>query len=756
MLEWLQNSDFKSPAETVGEVPRSSLRLNYVETVTQAYLDDPAFDIGDESVPQKVRDIARHRQRLAEERARMSEDRARERDELRFGPFTYTVRSSGAVRIISYDGNARLVEIPERIEGGEVVALDSGLFCGHDEIEEATIPDSVENLGHRVFEGCSGLRHVRLSGGLRQVGSGAFAHCGHIDVVEVNSPVVSVEGKLLAGLSAGRIAFGPQVREVDLSGFDVKGLESVSVNEGNPALATDGLALFSCDGRILLRLVVPVECYEVPEGCEAIGDKACDSLHALRHVVFPGGLRFIGRLAFAKTSLCEVDFPTELESIGEKAFFRCLELSEAVLPDALCSLGEEAFSSSGVQSVSLPSTLEHLGARAFDKTPVQKNVSYESIVVRPNWGATAGSIRIDCCGGIYQGDALLELLGLVENYHVAAGTRRIAEGACKRHRTLRFVSLPEGVREIGADAFRGNRSLRVAELPETLQVIGARAFLDTSIRSLRVGAEVREIGENALVVRGENPLLGHEPLLDVSLDQANEYFYEESGLLCKRGGGRSGGDSVVLYLGTEGVVRIPETVTRIDAFAFCGAVNVAELYLHDHIECICTGAFSSKRTPSMLHLRFAEEVQGVREAHLPMPSYTSRYRSMMPLFETADRKTRFNFEYYDTWVANSLSTAEFAPAALARLKTPVRLCRRCRELYEGILARKALPVCRYFADKGDLDALVQLHEGGYLTEGHVESALESFLGTGEAQATACLFELRKRIAPAFAGIDLGL
>ena len=769
MLEWLQNSDFKGPADTAAVPPRSSLRLNHVEVVSQI-LADPSFDASDESVPQSIRDIAGNRKRLAEDRRRLAEDRARERVELRFGSFTYTVGSQGRVRIVAYDGCYSVVRIPRSIEGGSVVALASSLFSGHGEIESVLMPDSVERIGHRLFEGCSNLRKVRLSAALAQVGSGTFSHCGEIDEVEVNSPVAAVEGKLLAGSCVSHISFGLQVRAIDPADFSVIGLKSISVDKGNEYLTTDGVALFSRDGKTLVRMVVPRACYEIPAGCEVVGEKAFDSVQTLTSVSLPEGLRVIGRLAFAKTSLREVAFPDSLEVVGDKAFFFCSKLRAANLPRSLRFLGAEAFASSGVESASLPSSLEEFGARAFDKTPVRKSVACGSVTVFPNMGAegelpraadavdtpATGELRIDRCGGVYQGDTFLELFGLMESYHVASGTTRIAAGACKRHETLRSISIPEGVIEVGDDAFRNNRALRVIDLPETLQVVGARAFLDTSVPSLRLGPAVRQIGECALVVQGENPFLGSGRALQVDLDAANRCFYIESGLLCERGGGRSGGDAVVLYLGTESVVRIPEAVTQIDAFAFCGAANVVELYLHARIECICTGAFSSKRTPRMLHLGFAEEVQGVREVHLPMPSYTSRYRSMMPLFETSDRKTRFNFEYYDTWVANSLNTAEFAPAALARLKNPVRLCQRCRDLYEGILTRKALPVCRYFAGKGDLGALVQLHEWGYLTESHMESALASFLGAGEAQATACLLELRKRIMPTFAGIDLRL
>ena len=802
MLEWLQSGDFKGPADTAATAPRSSLRLNHVEMVSRM-LDDPSFDPDGAGVPQGVRDIARNRARLAKDRARLAEDRARERVELRFGSFAYTMNAQGLVRIVAYDGHDPSVEVPGSIKGGEVVALASGLFSGHEEIESVAMPDSVEAIGHRAFEKCSGLKRVRLSAELKQVGSGVFAQCGRIDEVEINSPIVSIEGKLLSGVSVARISFGSRVRDVDLVGCSVKDLESVSVDGANPFLSTDGISLFSRDGKTLVCMVVPRARCEIPAGCEVVGEKAFDSVRALSSVSLPEGLRTIECMAFAKTSLREVAFPDSLESVGDKAFFSCTQLRAADLPRSLRFLGAEAFASSGVERVALPSSLERLGARVFDKTPAQKNVSNGSVTVRqipsttPAAGGlreraealtagaagelseqaeapavaatgelrervvvpatpTAGGLRIDRSGGVYQGSTFLELFGLVESYGVAPGTTRIAAGACKRHETLCAVTIPEGVVEIGDDAFRGARSLRAVDLPETLQTIGARAFLDTSVSLLRLGPAVRRIGECALVAQGENPFLGSGRALQLDLDGANGRFYIESGLLCERGAGKAGGDAVVAYTGPENVVRVPRAATQINAYAFCGLDGVSELYLHDRVLSICTGALSTKQAVRVLHLEFPEEVEGVRAVRLPMPSYTSRYRSMMPLFEAADRQTRFNFEYYDTWVANSLNTAEFAPAALARLRTPVRLCERCRSLYEGLFVRKAAAVCRYFAGRGDLDALEQLYEWGYLTCDQVEAELASSLELGEAQATACLLELRRRISRGSGSVSSGL
>ena len=70
--------------------------------------------------------------------------------------------------------------------------------------------------------------------------------------------------------------------------------------------------------------------------------------------------------------------------------------------------------------------------------------------------------------------------------------------------------------------------------------------------------------------------------------------------------------------------------------------------------------------------------------------------------------------------------------------------------------RKALAVCRYFSGKGDLDALEQLHDWGYLMYEQVECVLNDALESGDAQATACLLELRRRISRGSGSVSAGL
>ena len=443
--------------------------------------------------------------------------------------------------------------------------------------------------------------------------------------------------------------------------------------------------------------------------------------------------------------------PASVEAVGEKAFYHCARLVQAHLPAGCREIGAEAFAFTALARAELPAGLEQLGFRAFDHTPAQARIGEGALGVSP----ANRCLDLDAEGGLYRHDVFLELIGQVESYRVRPGTHAVADEAFKRHAHVRAVELPEGVFSVGREAFRGNRQLVRVDLPESLERIGERAFLDTSLSTLRLSENVRSIGEDALLVQGDNQLMPRRPLQSISLDAANPVYYLENGLLCQRDGSKMGGDTCLLYVGPDDVVRIPRQVTHVASLAFCGASGVAELHLHGHLHSICNGAFSTARSIPLVHVEFPEPVDGYEAGEFRVPELSSRYRSPSYLFGAGPGGTAFDFEYYDSWVTHAATMREFAPAALYRLQHPMCLSDHTRGLYENIFQRKARQACRYFADQGDLDALAWLAGRGLLDDGAIEAELGTATREGRTQATACLLELQHRLMPA-AGVDFSL
>lgn len=674
-----------------------------------------------------------------------------ENDERRWGAYRFRLRATGTVRLLAYEGCQAEVAVPSHIDGLPVTALASNLFRDHAEIERVELPDTVEHAGHHVFDGCRNLRFARLSCALETVDRTLFAGCGQLGEVVLTALCVKLENSSFCDSPVTRVCFGPLVEKLQAKPLPLLRVREIAVDEGNPRFRTDGRALYSKDGGALYRLVVPCERYEVAAGCALVEDRAFDSMACLRHVGLPEGLRRIGRLAFAKTGLAAVHLPASVEDVGAMAFYHCAKLTSVVLPSGLRSIGEEAFALSGLVRAALPASLEQLGFCAFDKTPAQKAVGQGALAIDPG----NRHLDLDSWGGLYCHDVFVELIGQAAHYAVRPGTHALGAGSFKRHRTICAVDVPEGVFEVRAEAFKGCRRLVRVDLPRSLERIGERAFLDTALVTLRLSENVREIGDDALLVQGQNQLTPQTPLASIDLDERNPVFYLENGLLCERDGNKAGGDTCLLYVGPDHIVRIPDQVTKIANLAFCGADGVDELYVHDHLQSVCMGAFSTSRTIPRMHVEFPRPVDGYASGDFSVPSLSARYRSPSYLISTDDAGTCFDFEYYDSWVTHAVDVAEFAPAGLYRLTHPMSLDQRTKGLYEGIFARRSTSVCRFFAERGDLAALEALCERGLLPDDVVGQELEAAVHEGRAQATGCLLELRHRRLPAD-GIDFSL
>ncbi|MGN0078608.1 MAG: leucine-rich repeat domain-containing protein [Coriobacteriales bacterium] len=552
-----------------------------------------------------------------------------------------------------------------------------------------------------------------------------------------------VEGRPVLQIEPGLFAGFDDVLEIRL-GQSPEGLE--------PAFTTDGLALYSADGSRLLQLAAHCSSYQVSEACVEIAPRSFDSAAYLKRVELPQGLRSIGRLAFAKSGLQAVEIPSSVEVVGEKAFYSCRQLTACTFAPGLRVIGVEAFANSGLARAVLPATLQELGAAAFNGTPAQKRLAEAAIVIDER----NLHLSLDESGGLYAGGVLLEYLGCSRAYEVRPGTWRIGEGACRRNQQLQAVVLPEGVGEIGDEAFRGCRNLEYLALPESLEQIGARAFMDTRIRELHLSKNVLRIGESALLVQGESPQHAAGLSAKVELDPDNIFFYVESGLLCQRGGGDAGGDACVLYVGPDNIVRIPQAVNRLLPNAMSGASGIDELYIHGHLHSICRDALTVARSIPVLHVEFAEPLDGCPGCDFIVPSLSARYRVLTNLLTTSAKGTVFDFDYYDSWVSNATRLEEFAPAALQRLANPVRLSARSREVYLGIIARKQGQICRLFSKAGNMGALELMCSLGVLGRDTVEEEIQAAADEGQAQAMACLLELKRRQGWAGGGLDLSI
>ena len=201
---------------------------------------------------------------------------------------TYHITYQGMAIDRIRNPGARL-EIPSELEGIPVCILSAGVLRDSIALEEVVIPDSVEEIGSSAFHGCSNLKSVSLSSGLKRLVYSAFAYCTSLKSITIPEGVKSIGGSTFLGCTA---------------------LESVSL----------------------------------PDKLSEIGNYAFDKCVNLASITIPDGVTSIGSHAFRNCSkLSDVKMPENLTQIRYEAFLNCKGLSEIYIPKSVTKIEDDAF-----------------------------------------------------------------------------------------------------------------------------------------------------------------------------------------------------------------------------------------------------------------------------------------------------------------------------------------------------------------------------------------------------------------------------
>ena len=463
------------------------------------------------------------------------------------------------------------VVIPSEIAGRPVVGITADAFAGNGDITGIHIPESVADIEKGAFDGCTGIRSVRipyatdesqwmakyfsdsyanitnvvLGGSVGRIGDSFFTGCEALSSVSLPAGLTNIARTAFSGCFNIASVIWCVTNECVDCGIPFNELFADSKASLRVLSFAEGVV--SLPDGCLTRLEA-VERVELPSTLEKFGDNDLRSLSKVENgfwieqgwvlgymgtasgtVEIPEGVKGIASYAFeGQTLLDNVTLPSTLKYVGVNAFKSCTNLEDIDLPEGVVRVEDGAFRNcTYAQTVKLPSSLQEIGDSAFE-----------------NCTSFSG---VECPESL----------------------RSIGGGAFSNCWRMLSVSLPVGLESVGTNAFLDCRRLIGVSTPTHLNTM--KELFPSAYANLAT-IEIADT-ENTLVPR---IFAECSSLTEVKIPEGIRFIPEEAFVGC---------------LAVQSF-NLPNTITNIGARAFSGLTQMTSFASPAEVETIADEAFA--------------------------------------------------------------------------------------------------------------------------------------------------------------------
>ena len=499
-----------------------------------------------------------------------------------FGDYSYTLLGNGGVEIVSYNGNAKELVIPEVLDGYVVMSIGDKAFYGSD-ATSIFIPYSVTSIGQDPFSYCKNLTSIRVSSenpmfesingvlyekgkntlwacpcaikgssftipqGVVSIGDYAFQYCENLIEICIPNSVKSIgEGAFKQCKNLTSINIPDGITEIKNGVFNAcSKLTNITIPE-SVELIGDGA--FSASGLTSIT---------IPDSVVSISRNPFDSCKKLtnirvspQHPVF-ATIDGVLYNKIEKMLICcpngmktnEFAIPEGIVSIGDYAFYNNWDLTGIIIPEGVTTIGEYAFWGSHLQELELPQSIISIEKDAFTACKQLTTVTIGASLI--------GEEAFESCDRLKE-VILLEGVEVIENGVFAA---------CS---TLRSVTIPSSVTTIKGNPFSNCQeltSVQVSRNNPTFATIGGVLYNMAEKKLIHYptafSSDSFTIPQGVLTV-GERAFCNNDFLTSITIPDSVTAILEEGFDGC----------------GSINSIVIPSSVTIIgeSAFDYCGSL----------------------------------------------------------------------------------------------------------------------------------------------------------------------------------------
>lgn len=332
-----------------------------------------------------------------------------------------------------------------------------GLFA-YSGLEEITIPDTVETIGHCAFLKCEKLKKVTFPKNLKEIEENAFWKCSSLEKAILPEGLESIEGGAFEECSALAEVFLPQtIAKCGKNIFNEDtSLKKITFEEGtttifgaDPVYNKDGI--FGGCG---------VEEIYLPDSVTKISDCAFGNCKELRTIRMSPNITYIGKYAFwGCAKLGTITLPEGIECLYDCCFYGCSALNNVVIPANVATIDKYVFRGcSSLESIFIPKSVNSVDDGAFRECSSLKSVEFEVHNQYTSEIPLGENVFMDCTS--------------LTDVQLGNRIKKIQKDAFTGCTALKEIQIPYGVTIIAQGAFYKCNNLEILFVPSSVKTFG--------------------------------------------------------------------------------------------------------------------------------------------------------------------------------------------------------------------------------------------------------------------------------------------